>query len=212
MTGVGGIGKTRLIGELAGELHTQGTGVLYVSGAASAGDAAARPRGRRAARAGLLVFDDLDRASHEIVRGAAELAAGAGERSLLVVLAYRDARRPPSSVGWPASSRRAAPSGSRCIRSARTACARSPPCTRESGPPRPPSSGCWKRAAGCRSASTRSSPIGRAVTRSGAWARGPGAPRSARRATGARGGAGLRRRGPRHAARAGRAVRPSPVG
>jgi WD40 repeat protein/DNA-binding SARP family transcriptional activator len=99
VTGVRGIGKTRLIGELAGELHTHGATVVYVGGTAPAGDAAAAlERARRATGPGLLVFDDLDRASDLIVSGAAELAAGARERSLLVVLAYRD-HRPSPAVG-----------------------------------------------------------------------------------------------------------------
>jgi WD40 repeat protein/DNA-binding SARP family transcriptional activator len=91
VTGVRGIGKTRLIGELAAELHLQGAGVVYVGATAPAGDAAAvLERARRATGRVLLVIDDLDRASHEVVSGAAELAAGVRERSLLLVLAYRD--------------------------------------------------------------------------------------------------------------------------
>ena len=38
LTGARGIGKTRLIAELAGELHAQGIRVVYVSGAAAGGD------------------------------------------------------------------------------------------------------------------------------------------------------------------------------
>jgi WD40 repeat protein/DNA-binding SARP family transcriptional activator len=94
VSGARGIGKTRLVAELAGELHAQGATVVYVGGAAPG--AGALEQARRASGAGLLVFDDLDRASAEIVRGAAGLAAGARERSLLLVLAYRD--DPPSAA------------------------------------------------------------------------------------------------------------------
>jgi hypothetical protein len=83
VTGVRGIGKTRLIAELAGELHTQGAGVVYVSGTAATLD-----RARRASGPCLVVFDDLDRAAHQI--DAVELAAAARGGSLLLVLAYRD--------------------------------------------------------------------------------------------------------------------------
>jgi DNA-binding SARP family transcriptional activator len=91
ITGVGGIGKTRLVAELAAEVHAQGAEVVYVSGAEPHGTvAAALGRGRRAAGPALLVFDDLDRAPAEIVDGVADLALEARERSLLVILAFRD--------------------------------------------------------------------------------------------------------------------------
>ena len=82
VTGVRGIGKTRLIGELAGELHARrALGVVYVGGTAPAVmSAAALDSARRATEPGLLVFDDLDRASDLIVRRCRGLAAGARER------------------------------------------------------------------------------------------------------------------------------------
>jgi WD40 repeat protein/DNA-binding SARP family transcriptional activator len=97
--GVDGIGKTRLVAELASELHAQGAEVVYVGGAEPHGTvAAALGRGRRAARPALLVFDDLERAPAEIVKVVADLALDARERSLLVVLSYRD-DPPPAAVG-----------------------------------------------------------------------------------------------------------------
>jgi DNA-binding SARP family transcriptional activator/energy-coupling factor transporter ATP-binding protein EcfA2 len=98
VTGARGIGKTRLVAELAGELHAQGTRVVYVGGGEPRADAtAAVGRAGRATGPALLVFDDLDRAPAEIVTGAADLALGARERSLLVLLAYRD-DPPPAAV------------------------------------------------------------------------------------------------------------------
>ena len=93
VTGARGLGKTRLVAELAGELHRQGVAVVYVGGANAA---AALERARRIAGPALLVFDDIDRAPTDVVHGAADAAAGADDRSLLVVLAYRD--NPPSAA------------------------------------------------------------------------------------------------------------------
>jgi DNA-binding SARP family transcriptional activator len=93
--GSAGIGKTRLAAELAGELHSGGASVVYVGSVAPA-SAAALERARRTVGPALVVLDDLDRASPPIVKGAAELAGRAGDRQLLVVLAYRD--DPPSAA------------------------------------------------------------------------------------------------------------------
>ena len=97
VSGAGGIGKTRLVAELAGELHARGAAVVYVGGAAPDSQAALG-RARRATAPALVAFDDLDRAPAEIVSGAAGVAADAHERSLLVVLAYREAPA-PAAVG-----------------------------------------------------------------------------------------------------------------
>jgi WD40 repeat protein/DNA-binding SARP family transcriptional activator len=94
LTGARGIGKTRLVAELAGELNEQGVEIVYVHGAESDGAAAALGRPRPEPRPTLVVVDDLDRAPAEIVSAAARLVVGARGRSLLVVLAYRD--HPPS--------------------------------------------------------------------------------------------------------------------
>ncbi len=89
VTGPQGIGKTRLLAELASELHAQRVGTVYVSGAAAdAATALERACGLRGP--GLIILDDLDQASAEVVRGAAELAGGAREHSWLVVLALTD--------------------------------------------------------------------------------------------------------------------------
>jgi WD40 repeat protein/DNA-binding SARP family transcriptional activator/energy-coupling factor transporter ATP-binding protein EcfA2 len=91
VTGARGIGKTRLVAELAGELHARGARVVYVGGATPERDAAAAlEQARRTSGHGLLVIDDLDQASPEVLRSAAELAGGAGARSLLIVLVGRD--------------------------------------------------------------------------------------------------------------------------
>ena len=98
VSGVRGIGKTRLVAELAGELHAEGTRVVYIGGAGPRGDlAAALGRARRVAGPALLVFDDLDRAPGEIVGGAADLAVDARERGLHVILVFRD-DPPPAAV------------------------------------------------------------------------------------------------------------------
>jgi WD40 repeat protein/DNA-binding SARP family transcriptional activator len=95
VTGAGGIGKTRLIAELARELHEAGAEIVYVG---THGDVtAALGRASGAAGPALLVFDDFDRAPAEVVSGVADLALEARKRSLLVVLAYRDP--PPAAVG-----------------------------------------------------------------------------------------------------------------
>jgi DNA-binding SARP family transcriptional activator len=89
VTGARGIGKTRLLAELAGELYAQRILTVYVGGAAT-DVATARERAGRITGPCLVVFDHLDRASAETVRSAASLAAGAIDHPLLVVLAYRD--------------------------------------------------------------------------------------------------------------------------
>jgi WD40 repeat protein/DNA-binding SARP family transcriptional activator len=95
VTGARGMGKTRLVAELAGELHAQSIRMVYV-GVAAPDSAAALRRARQATGPGLIVFDDLDRASAETVRTAADLAASGRENPMLVVLAYRD--DPPPAV------------------------------------------------------------------------------------------------------------------
>ena len=95
VTGGRGMGKTRLVAELAGELHAQSIRTIYV-GVAAPDSAAALGRARQVTGPGLLVFDDLDRASAETVRTAADLAASGVENPMLVVLAYRD--DPPPAV------------------------------------------------------------------------------------------------------------------
>ncbi len=101
LTGARGIGKTRLIAELAGELHAQGIRVVYVSGAAAGGEfASALEWVLRATGPALLLLDEVDRLSPEALSVAADLADGARERSLLVVLAYRDDPPPAAVSRW----------------------------------------------------------------------------------------------------------------
>ena len=142
VTGARGIGKTRLVAELAGELHAQGIRVVYVGGAApdvAAALGAGTPRDRTGAgclrRAGPGVRRDRERrrrrwpAALENARCSWCWPTGTTRRRL-------------RSVGWRASSRVRARSVWRWARSRRTACGRSPSCTRGSGPPPRLSSGC----------------------------------------------------------------------
>jgi WD40 repeat protein/DNA-binding SARP family transcriptional activator/energy-coupling factor transporter ATP-binding protein EcfA2 len=92
--GRGGVGKTRLVAELAREVQAERASVVYVGGAGPAAGTTLR-EARRTVGPALIVFDDLDRAPAEIVEGAGEVA-GAARASLLIVLAYCD--DPPSAT------------------------------------------------------------------------------------------------------------------
>src|SRR5918996_1675589 len=86
--GRGGVGKTRLVAELAREVQAERASVVYVGGAGPAAGTTLR-EARRTVGPALIVFDDLDRAPAEIVECAGEVA-GAARASLLIVLAYCD--------------------------------------------------------------------------------------------------------------------------
>src|ERR687892_702803 len=86
--GRSGVGKTRLVAELAREVQAERASVVYVGGAGPAAGTTLR-EARRTVGPALIVFDDLDRAPAEIVEGAGEVA-GAARASLLIVLAYCD--------------------------------------------------------------------------------------------------------------------------
>jgi WD40 repeat protein/DNA-binding SARP family transcriptional activator len=77
LAGTRGMGRTRLAAELAGEVHASGGGVLYASGAWPAravGEVLERARGAR--RPLLLVVDDADQASRELMKAVRDVAGG----------------------------------------------------------------------------------------------------------------------------------------
>ena len=83
-----GIGKTRLAAELAVELHRDRATVLYASGAgAPEATRAVLASARAARRPTLLVLDDVDRASEELLAALDELAQGVHSLPVLVVAA-----------------------------------------------------------------------------------------------------------------------------
>ena len=93
MTGVHGIGKTRMAAELAGEAHHLGATVLYVAGGQPREEAVLVVRRARAAtRPTLLVLDDADRAPAEVL---VELSETTGDLAavpvLVLVLAFEAA-------------------------------------------------------------------------------------------------------------------------
>ena len=92
-----GIGKTRLVAELAVEVQRAGAAVLYAAGSGSpdvafeairAADGSERPT--------LLVFDDADYASPTLLERAAALAARARDPVLLLLVLHRDEQGPPT--------------------------------------------------------------------------------------------------------------------
>ena len=93
--GPSGVGKTRLVAELARELHSHRARVFYVGGAGPEAGTKLQ-EARRTVGPALIFVDDLDRAPAEIVKDAGEVAEAA-RSSLLIVLAYCD-DPPPAAV------------------------------------------------------------------------------------------------------------------
>jgi WD40 repeat protein/DNA-binding SARP family transcriptional activator len=94
LLGAEGMGKTRLVAEVAGKAHGEGATVLYAAGAnAPEAALAAIARAREARRPTLLVVDDADRAAVEVRGVMSRLAAELrGHPSLVVATgAQRDA-------------------------------------------------------------------------------------------------------------------------
>ena len=104
LLGTAGMGKTRLVAELAGEAHGEGATVLYAAGSGAPEAAlAAIARARQARRPTLLVLDDADRTPGDVraalLRLTAELRSHA---SLAVVTGGELANlRPTASVTLP---------------------------------------------------------------------------------------------------------------
>ena len=94
IVGQPGIGKTRLVAELADELRRDGVAVLYAAAAGDAAGADAVIAGAAVAnRPTLVVLDDLDRAGDGVKAAARELAEGVGAKPVLVVATARAAAR-----------------------------------------------------------------------------------------------------------------------
>jgi DNA-binding SARP family transcriptional activator/WD40 repeat protein len=86
ISGARGIGKTRLVAELAGEVQRDGGAVRYVSGDSASDDAEeALAAAKAARRPTLLVFDDVDRAGERQVRALNGLARKLAGLPVLVV-------------------------------------------------------------------------------------------------------------------------------
>jgi WD40 repeat protein/DNA-binding SARP family transcriptional activator len=86
IAGARGIGKTRLVAELAGEVQRDGGAVGYVSGNSGSDDAEeALAAAKAARRPTLLVFDDVDRAGERQVRALSGLAKKLAGLPVLVV-------------------------------------------------------------------------------------------------------------------------------
>ena len=104
ITGPPGIGRTRVAAELAEEVHRRGDIVLYASGAGPGGTLSrAIDRARVAERATLLVFDDVDAADADAMRGFDALAGALAHLPVLILAvaastAAVDGARPDASI------------------------------------------------------------------------------------------------------------------
>jgi WD40 repeat protein/class 3 adenylate cyclase len=97
-SGPAGIGKTRLIAELAGWVH-EGSGRVRYAGAGGAGTALAISAVREAAEATdptLLVVNDLEALGARVVEALGVAAASIAERPVMIVGAFRDAQGLPA--------------------------------------------------------------------------------------------------------------------
>jgi WD40 repeat protein/DNA-binding SARP family transcriptional activator len=95
--GPGGIGKTRLAAELAGEVQRTGAAVLYAAGTGSPDAALEAIRtAERSERPTLVVLDDADDAAPSILDAAAALGERLGEPALLLLVLHRDQQGPPT--------------------------------------------------------------------------------------------------------------------
>ena len=86
-----GIGKTRLLAELAGEVHAGRALVVYAAGAGPADPVLATVRrAGGATRPTLLVIDDADRADPDVLAALDDLARAVADVPVLAVVAGRD--------------------------------------------------------------------------------------------------------------------------
>jgi WD40 repeat protein/class 3 adenylate cyclase/energy-coupling factor transporter ATP-binding protein EcfA2 len=98
VSGPAGIGKTRLIAELAGWIHASSGRVRY-AGAGGAGTALALAAVREVAEATdptLLVVNDLEALDDAVIEALGIAAASIAERPVMIVGAFRDARGHPA--------------------------------------------------------------------------------------------------------------------
>ena len=100
LLGADGMGKTRLVAELARQAHGDGATVLYASGIdGSASALAAIARTRAARRATLLIVDDAGRAAGEVREATAALQHVLGTRPALAVATSADPWTPAAEAG-----------------------------------------------------------------------------------------------------------------
>jgi WD40 repeat protein/DNA-binding SARP family transcriptional activator len=93
VAGPPGIGKTRLVAELADELRCDGVSVVYAASEDTAGAEAALASAAATPRPTLVVLDDLDRAGEGVKAAARDLADGLGARPLLLLATARAPER-----------------------------------------------------------------------------------------------------------------------
>ncbi len=98
--GPAGIGKTRLVGELAAEVQQEGAAVLYAGGGEVAEAALATvAEAGTGHRPTLLVFDYADDAPPSVLEAAAALARAPEGRPLMVCVLHHDEQGPPAFAG-----------------------------------------------------------------------------------------------------------------
>ncbi|MGH3015997.1 MAG: BTAD domain-containing putative transcriptional regulator, partial [Gaiellaceae bacterium] len=98
--GPAGIGKTRLVGELAAEVQQEGGAVLYAGGGEVAEAALATvAEAGTGHRPTLLVLDYADDAPPSVLEAAAALARDSEGRSLLICVLHHDEQGPPAFAG-----------------------------------------------------------------------------------------------------------------
>ena len=130
--GPAGIGKTRLVAELAAEVQRAGAAVLYAGGGEVADAALATvAEAAESHRPTLLVLDYADDAPPAVLAAAAALAREPEGRPLLICVLHHDEQGPPAFAGLLETRRRPAPATRSAA--ARTRRRRSP---RSTHPPR----------------------------------------------------------------------------
>ena len=98
--GPAGIGKTRLVGELAAEVQQEGAAVLYAGGGEVAEAALATvAEAGTGHRPTLLVFDYANDAPPSVLEAAAALARAPEGRPLMVCVLHHDEQGPPAFAG-----------------------------------------------------------------------------------------------------------------
>ena len=98
--GPAGIGKTRLVAELAAEVQQEGAAVLYAGGGEVAEAALATvAEAGTGHRPTLLVFDYADDAPPSVLEAAAALARAPEGRPLMVCVLHHDEQGPPAFAG-----------------------------------------------------------------------------------------------------------------
>ena len=100
VSGPAGIGKTRLVAELARDVHRGGASVIYAAGSGAAEPALdAVRRAGESERPTLLVIDDADDAPPAALEAAVALAAKPRAPPLLILALHRDEPRPTGAGG-----------------------------------------------------------------------------------------------------------------